>query len=520
MLAFVSIVLCLSAFIHSEETQNGKELRVLKESDTVYIRSRFSGNEDLVIHVGLGTHNRQVNFHGAFLVSSAAGMDVVSLNSGKQVHRVGDDACALLMNGTAIGGNHGAAVGLELVCEGHGRTLEDLGSEWKDSVGRKFYLIRIISSDKLLFMPENKPEGDVWKFERRIEGPVLKSDSRNSSINFTGKKWGVQMWPSCRIKKQEYLLDGKTPLKEGEAASCRWLDVIEEYDIIHPGSLLNDFIKHPGQERSFISDHLEAVIGYNTIFRFFPNGANVVYTRLKAYKSFNMEQFLGVMTAQLKKKDYQVHDYYIPKTLPFEVGGVKYDFRSIQDFYPPLTTPLYFTVKDNNVSDPQNPPDRFIQFLGHKEGEKTVREVGFALGYSLIHGMSVPSERVKNTERFVWIYKTSKTYPAAADTKMGNVSRGKDLYFVGYRQYFNPHFAGNATSLYWNQQENETVVYVDYHKSVEKDVIKLPAELVGKKLEVVEKTPSVTLHTESAVPAKGVEVSVTGDYGYIVMKMF
>lgn len=517
-IVFLVIALAGLSIAGAEDKNSGKLLTVLKAEGTVYIRSHFNDTEDLLITLGLGK-NKQVNFTGGFLLDKNAGMDPAALKSARNFHRNGDDACALIINGTAIGGNHGAAVGLELTCENHGRTVEDIGSEWRDEKGRKFYLIKIPDKDKLLFLGENKSEGDIWKFERRIEGSEIKSDSRNSSINFTGKRWGVQMWPSCRIKKQDYLLDGKTPLKEGEPVSCRWLDIVEDYDIIDPSSLLEDFISHPGENRSFVSEHLEAVLNNVYTYRFFPGGANVVYNRIKALKSFNMEQYLGVMTAQLAKKDYQAHQYYIPKTVPFELNGVKYDFRSMQDFYPSLPEPVYFSGKYKNLSDPLNPPDRFIQFLGKKDGDKITRDVGFALGYSLIHGISVPSERVKNTENFIWIYKTNKTYPASADKKMGIFPAGNEIYFVGYRQYFDPGAAGNATCLYWNTQEKDIIIYADYHTSVEKDRLKLSPELEGRRFDIIEKTPSLTLHSETRIPAEGLEVSVRDGYGYMVLRV-
>lgn len=90
---------------------------------------------------------------------------------------------------------------------------------------------------------------------------------------------------------------------------------------------------------------------------------------------------------------------------------------------------------------------------------------------------------------------------------------------LAYRQYIDPSADKNATCLYWHKQGNCHVLYADYHKSVEKDLIKLPAELDGKKISVIEKTPSAKLLTEGTVPPEGVAVSVDGGYGYVVLKL-
>ncbi|HNS32220.1 MAG TPA: hypothetical protein PKN36_04510 [bacterium] len=542
LVPFLLIMVNFSILLAGDEIRKESQLRVLKTGETVYIRSSFSEQDDIVTSVGLGRNNRQINILGTFLLSRTASMDIDSLKTERYVHRMGDDAAgAWLINKTgAIGGNHGLSGAIDITCPDHGRTVKDLGSEWEDINGKKFYLVRIVSEDKLLFLGKNTSTGDIWKFDNRLKGSTLKSIALNAVITFPdvkisygakpgGVPYFTQLWPACRINKLEYLLNGKIPLKEGEAASCEWFDIVEEYDIVNPGAVLADIISHPGQERNFVAKHLDAVLSDNTIYRFFPNGACVVYQRAKALQDFSIQLFLGVMTAQLTRNDggYQTHEYYIPKTLPFTLNDVNYDFSRVQDFAGVqdssrrLSSSLNFSVEDKNIADPQNPPDRFIQFLGKKEGEKTAREVGFALGYSLTHGMSVPSERVKNTSRFLQIPYTCKTYPATADSKMGNVSKGTDFYFVGYRQYFNPRLSGNATCFYWHKQENDTIVYADYHKSVQRDIIKLPAELAGKKFEVIEKTPSLILHAENTVPENGgLEVSVTDNYGYLVFRVF
>jgi len=512
------IFCCLSLTVFSQNVPVKKELRVLKKNGMVYIRSPFSKQEDLVVRVGSGTGNKQVDFKGVYLLDTKMPFNEESVNSGRLIHT--DGACPVCrMNGTVVGGNHGPSVGLEINCSGHGRTIEDIGSEWKDSEGNKFYLLRITSEDKLLFLSENKPAGNIWNFKRHLAGTTLKSTSANAELAFNEKRWGVQIYPSCRVRKQEYLVDGRIPLKEGEIISCKWLDIIEEYDIINPGSLLADIIAHPGQERDFTAEHLKAVLNYNVVYHFTPDGSNTVFHRVKALQEFRMDMILLFMTRRLYPGDYDTLEYYVPKTLPFTQDNINYDFRAIQDYSFRLPSPLIFNAGIKNISDPENPPDRFIQFLGRKKGDDIVREVGFALGYSLLHGISVPSVRIRNTGNFLWLYTTSKTYPLTGDQKMGIIPAGTELSCLGYRHYFDPRAGGNATCLYWNKQEKDTVVYIDYHKSVDKDVIKLPAEFTGKKLEVVEKTSSVTLHTAGIVPAKGVTVTVTGGYGYIVLKL-
>lgn len=510
--------------IFPANTHTGNRLNVLRKGSAVYIRSHFSEKEDLLICIVQGQGNKQVNFFFASLIDAETPMTAKELayNREKVIAHTGDDAPSCHINGTYIAANHGASEGIQVTSAGHGLTSEYLGSEWEDEEGRKFYLIRIVDENKLLLLGRNKSNGVIWKFEyAKRTGSVLKNIPFNKTLNYTEKTLGVQVYPSCRIRKQEYLIDGKIPLREDEAVECNWLDIVEEYDVINAGALLADIISHPGQERNFVAEELDAVLRYNLVYRFFPNGSNTVYHKMTALQEFRLEQMLYFCARRLDMgKKYDTIELYIPKTLPFTQDNINYDFRGIQDysFRPP--SPLMFNPEKGNITSPENPPDRFIQFLGKKDGDKTVREVGFAMGYSVLHGMGMPAKRIRNAGNFLMLYTTQKIYPFVADLKMGGVMpKGTELYCVGYRQYFNPRLARNATCFYWNRQENDTVVYLDYHKSVDKDNVKLPAEMTGGKIEVIEKTPSLTIDTKGLIPAEGIKISVAGNYGYVVFKV-
>jgi hypothetical protein len=225
-----------------------------------------------------------------------------------------------------------------------------------------------------------------------------------------------------------------------------------------------------------------------------------------------------IQSARLTKGGYDTQEYYIPKTLPFTQDGKTFDFKAIQDYSEPPPSPLQFSAANKNIADPNNPPERFIQFLGRKEGGKTVREVGYALGYSLIHGLTTPKERAKNAGTAINLHTTSKSYPHAIDSRMGPIiPAGTQFECTAYRHYFCPAAQKNATCLYWHEEDGDTVVYADYHKAVARDVIKLPSKLAAKAPTVVEKTPSLTFRPDRT--AGGVVVSVTGDYGYVVFRI-
>ena len=493
-------------------------LRVVRYGEDVFIRSPFSPADDLVVRVGKGA-NGQANFAGTYLVGASTGMTVGELGAGRLIHGCGDDATPWNLNGTYIGANHGCSDAREVVSASHGRTADDLGTVWKDGAGAEFVLLKVEDADRLWFLSVDQGDGAIWRFTRTLAAPAL-TRADGQTIPFTDAHM-VQLRPACRITRQDYLIDGQRPLADGEPVTCEFLDIAEDYDIINPGSLVRDMVEHPGEQRSFVADQLDAVVANSILYRFHPNGACVIDYRAEALQEFNLGYMGFIQSAKLTAgTNYTTHEYFIPKTLPFTQDGLAYDFRSGQDYRTAPPSALNFSVDKLNVEDPGNLPERFIQMLGHEENGRVVHDVGYALGYSLVTGITVPEARAANCGRPLFLYTSAKSYPAAVDAKMGNpIPAGTEFHCRAYRCYFHPSAQPNATFAYWYRDGEDVVLCADYDRSVERDVPALPAECVGRAVEVVDKTPSVTLLTGDTVPDGGVAVSVNGEYGSVVLRV-
>ncbi|MEI6422457.1 MAG: hypothetical protein WCP55_09580, partial [Lentisphaerota bacterium] len=442
-----------------------------------------------------------------------------TFNRGVLVHANGDDTTPWFINGTYIGGNHGDSSALEIVSPGHGCTVADIGSVWKDEAGAVFYLVRIPEKDKIWILSENKGSGGIWKFNVKITGSAL-TNPNGKVINI--QKFGqTQLRPCCRINRQEFLADGKAALVPGQVVECEYLDIVEDYDIINTGSILADIISNPGKEPDFTAKNLDAVINNHIVYRYYPEGATVIYHKAKilqtcGIRSMGFIQQNLLWTASNPDKSLE---YYIPKTCPFAQDGINYNFRAVQDFSKPRTA-MTFSADAKTVETANNLPDRFIQILGDRENGGIVRKVGFAMGYSLINGITVPSERSKYTSSAGFIYVSTKTYPWAIDKAVGNPTpAGTQYECLAYRQYFNPAAFKNATNVYWHKEGDSYLLYIDYHKSVENDVIKLPDYLTGRKMSIVEKTDSVYMLNAQTVSSEGINLSVNVQYGYAVLKL-
>lgn len=503
----------------SSHAQDGTtSLRAVRYGEQVFIRSPFSAADDLVIRIGKGA-NGQVNFAGTYLVQTSAGMGDAELSGGRLIHGCGDDATPWNLNGTYIGANHGCSDAREVLSVGHGRTTADLGTVWKDGAGAEFVLLKIQDADKLWFLSVNLSDTAVWRFTKTVTGPAL-TRADGQTIPFTDAHM-VQLRPACRITRQDYLIDGQTPLGDGEPVTCEFLDIVEDYDIVNPGSLVRDMMDHPGEQRSFVADQLEATVSNSITYRFHPNGACVIDYRAMARQEFNLGYMGFIQSAKLTAgTNYTTHEYFIPKTVPFTQDSIAYDFHSGQDYRTAPPSALYFSVDKQNVEDPGALPERFIQLLGHEEDGRVVNDVGYALGYSLVTGITAPETRAANCGRALFLYTSAKSYPAAIDAKMGNpIPAGTEFFCRAYRCYFNPGAQPNATFAYWYRDGDDIIVCADYHRAVEHDVLVLPPECVGRAVAAVEKTPSVMLLTGDTVTDGGVAVSVNGEYGSVVLRV-
>lgn len=306
------------------------------------------------------------------------------------------------------------------------------------------------------------------------------------------------------IKRQEYLVDGNAPLQDDAFTRCEFLEIVDEYDVTLP-----------------VNGKAEVMISNRVVYRLQPCGACTIEHHATVRRDCHINLWALTQAMVLSGGDFSGHDqylppafarhdYYIPKTRPFMKDGRQYDFSRMEDYHKAMF-PIRFDA--GMASDTNSLPDRFIQLLG----DNTRYRIGFACGYSPLVGLTRPEERARRCRCPVELSKGRKTYPHVLDDM--DAAAGTELHAMAYRQYFDPAAFTNATAVYWHRQGEAHVVYIDYHRPVEGDVVQLPENLIGKTITVVEKTPGLKLLSGLRVPAGGLGISVTADYGYIVMQL-
>ncbi len=495
-----------------------EQVRVFKQGDKVMLRSSFSAEQDVVLLIGKGT-NRQINFFQTHLVPVAAPFDEAGIKQGVLIHGCGDDAAPWHLNSTYIGGNHGCSDVREVQSPGHGLSVRDIGGAWLDGAGTQFYVIKIVDPDKFWVLSRNKGVDPIWKFTNKLVGQTMTNASSSATLTVTGTGM-VQLRPACRIACQKYLLDGQTPLAEGVSVTADFLEIQEEYDIINPGALLADILQNHGREPDWTGKHIAAVVRNRIAYCFYPRGAVVVNYKAQALQDFNIGYMGFIQSSKLRQGAFAAHEYFIPKTKPFRQDGIDYDFSAFQDYTIKLPAPLRFDIGSPALAAPDRLPDRFMQFIGDKQDGRTIRKVGYVLGYSLVEGLTIPEERARHARSGLTLFTTSKSYPKAIDDQVGKpVKAGTEFHCVAYRQYFDPAAFPGASAVYWHPEGAQLVLYIHFHQAADHACIRLPAGLSGRQLSVVEQSPGMTLHSGAKVPDEGLIVSSGAEGGYLVLKL-
>ncbi|MBQ6474044.1 MAG: hypothetical protein IJJ33_18790 [Victivallales bacterium] len=454
------------------------ELAVGRAPDgNLYLRTRFSGDRDLVTQLILGPHNRQFEYGSSHTIDSGLGVTVNSLTMvrDRRYHAV-DETAPMLTQYGYVGGNHGLLVALKLEMHAHGLAETDLGTEFISN-GRKYYPVAINDSDHITVMSEKLNRGLV-AFDRTSLKDELTRGDRSWKV---GKIIHEQLYPSARIVRQRFLVDGKEIPQEGTFIRKGARFVVEEvYDVLDPASLFDAVVANPGRKVDRLSPEIARMYTLENHYEFAPCGSMVLHQKYTVHQDVSLRQISVVMSQALPlPTPRHFRRYLIPKTKAFTQDGSTYDFSRCQDFTQKLP---HIDFMGDRLADPTNLPDSFVQLGGEKDS-KTGQEkftFGLALGYLTERG-----QREKSTSKAGWIWTSQKTYPVAADQKLKPMLKAGDvLDFTGYRVLFQPcELNGRLPAVYRVQDGDTAYLFCNF---MEPGTYELPPAPEGRRWSVRE----------------------------------
>jgi len=503
-------------------------ITVYRNGNEFFVRSGFSAKYDIVIR------NWLVANEAAYLLEPEK--PITDALKGKLLHISSDDYPATSPLGAfgVLSGNHGSPFARTLSLPEHGFTTADLGGKVNESDGYAYYIMQIVDKNHVLIHPEGNHNTEKPGFRGHSTAPLF---YKEQELKFTESKF-TQMHPLNRITDFRILTDGGNEVPDKTEIKCHYLDFIFVHDVVSPLAAVQWMKENPGRKPSpewkdtgmmFVNSKelrethadymkLDALATYHNRFRFEARGACVNYRKAVYLSALSSVSSLDVMfgwNGDIAGKDKE--EFYIPKLKPVKVAGYQNgnellcDFSAIFRMPNPMQVNSQITAKD--CLDPSDPPDRFIRVVGNEK-----REYGIALGYSLFLGCTARPRNISEQDSLFHLWHTKKMYPYAYTLK--NVKPGKTMETVAYKQYFDPQAEPDATAYYWHHQGDSLIVYLDFHQPLAPKIFQLPTESTGKKISILEKTPSVTLRSGNFVSGEGtVTLEVNGNYGYLVMKL-
>lgn len=273
------IVIAVGASLLAAGAWGEVHTEAAKIDGALYIRSDFGTNRFLIRKVdlsGVDAGNNVVNFGGARIVSSDGD---VPFNRGYVVSRETDDITPVKFNGTFIGANHGAFVGVKIP------TAEPIsvGSAWKDSAGTIFRVASSGDGEATLLSDSVGKEGE-WKFKLAADGDLHEVDG-GRTLSSSGQA-RAQIYPSVRRVSMSVGSGFFSPLND-KFKKVSSVKVGETYEVLSP---------LPGNK----------AVARVSVQYLFQGNETKVQTTVKALDQLNGFSMVGAQAGPLNYKNAQL----------------------------------------------------------------------------------------------------------------------------------------------------------------------------------------------------------------------
>lgn len=498
-----------------------KALTVLMSGTTIYIRSAFNATYDLVQSIIINSvteyANNVSNFYETRLILVSSEDIVSAYTGGTVIHSMGDEAAPPNYNGTYIGGNHGCDSLRVVTSTGHNKTVADVGSEWLDDSGRKWYILRVVDASTIWMLSENTGTATVWVFDKTFSNSTLTHSANathTGNLTITSSAAG-QLKPAIKNRIAKALLDGETQIIADGLYYCNSIDLVETYDIVNPASAL-DYIKTQyGQATQPALNNGDVQVSISNIFRFDETALCTIISDFIAIQAISLSGggYYGFQQSICLNNagSYPNLKYYMPKSLPITVGARTFDLRTAETINS-ATGDLELTSAYWEV--PTAPPDRYIQFLADSG---SVNKIAFAAGFNISKGVGATRDDLINRALYIYL-NMRKSYFSGFDGKI--TMSANDVYSaLSFRHYYD--VSANPTgrlSCFTQDNGNESYMYMDWN-GVISDEIDIPQKYAGKTITVIEKSDNVALKNSFATNKLRVIVTTESVmYGYLVVK--
>ncbi|MBR5355013.1 MAG: hypothetical protein IK122_02710 [Alphaproteobacteria bacterium] len=418
-------------------------------------------------------------------------------NVSKRIHNRPDDITPLRLSANnslwTIGANHGWD-GFE-ISKGNLTTV-DIGSIWTD--GTNNFILANVGDEKANFIYPSTFVDHQYIYTKALPAANLQHVSgatHTSNLNIEGVKT-AQLYPSINNKTIKFYCDN-VEVVEG-TFDCDNFTVIETYNIIDYADMGTYLIDNVGVG---ITDEIDGCVKVTNVYSFSNNFCLITttYEALKAVEFYNCGfiQTLIMPVTGTEKRYLYVNNMNNDSDVK---SSVLYDA-------PNDTSQLY--LYGENFINSNYAVNRFINLICDSNNNKLY---GFSMGY--FPDISDTRDENRKLINFQGEFRsgTLKNYPVGIYRVVANV--GQVFTCCAYNNYYLPEEFTNCSIIKAN---NATYIIIDIHKTVINKTVELPAEYIGKTIEVLE-SYNFELKNE-VVGGNGVVFDTVSNYGCAILKI-
>ena len=489
------------------------------DGDSVYVRGAISETRDVAQKYGWTAppDRAHVDFYSTYLLTPSTPNTLAAYRQGPRIYGYyteGANAVPMTTNNCgAVMGPHGLVVPV-VTSVGHDKTVDDVGSRWSDGVRQ--FVLAAVAGPALTFYPVPYAAGAIWRMPTAVAGTLthVSGASHGSDIVVTSQATTEQV--VTRANVVSVLREGATPIAAGEEGDAAFLDMVEEWDVVDPSTIVqtnNPWDWTDGQVWMHVRNTHRLTAGLTA-----------TRAEYDVRRDMSVSAAFFVMQTGMASTAHRNRYYYLPNIRPSN----RWAWSAPQQLN--LADPLFpgAIVRPESLLVPGRPPDRMTMLFEDSTGAPNY-DIGFAHGYAPFGDGSAASRvaRITGAGCNYWYVNTSeKSYPNAYGSYASapasyNLPAGTRLEVWTYRQWFDQSRHRRAKQAYWNDANGygDDLVFVDYQESVTEDATPLPERLWGRVIEVVD-TMNVTIG-QDRVPAGGLTLSTTPGHtsGHAVLRL-
>ncbi len=260
------------------------------EANVLYVRTRAGQTNDFLQSFSFsGPYNPVINFNYLWTIPTTATNPVTT---GTLLGNIIDDVCPIHINGTYIGGNHGAFIAQNVVNEGHDKTAEDCGSLWTDGTA-VWELVSIYDADHLWFVGTNA--GSFWASFPTSIGSTLTHVTAATHTNAIAVASSVQtqLRPAMRSLYQRATADGRG-IDTNVVISASRLVLEESYELLDPVDWLSRLQAAAGTNAPPEFSSADSIATLTVRYEVQPSGAVLVEQRVMPSQDLKVTYMGGI----------------------------------------------------------------------------------------------------------------------------------------------------------------------------------------------------------------------------------